>query len=244
MQGAAELNLRGTVDTYYEQIGNATFEALQTMAKMSSANAASSGGDEEKGALYAQIILIENARYLSVELGRLPNCPESVAQIFRRRADALLSDSLGSYIASVLRKPFGKMIDFADGVGLLMRSTPANEITLHAAYSKSNFKRVSKEYGSKDVRKSIETLSKRVQKHFAADEDDGPTTSTSAISNDGEEEAVVQVWRSCEGEAAKEVERFSRMIRDVLPDGSVTLDITAVDVRRLFQQSAPSVKRR
>ena len=203
---------------------------------MASANTTQQSGDDEKGILYSQIILIENARYFCVELAKMQS--SAISQIVRR-AESLFNDSLGSYVASVLRRPLSKMIDFVDAVDLLMRSTPANEIALHAAYSKSSFKRLAKEYTTKEVRKSIDALSKRVQKHFADDED-----SASQSGADGGEDVLLLVWRSCEDNAAKEIDRFARIIRDVLPDGSVTLEITPLELRKFFQAAAPPPKRR
>ena len=239
--GCEMLNIRGAMNNFYEQVAHATFEGLQMLAKMSSAQAATSG-DDEKGVLYSQIILLENSRYLSVELSKIVS--NALTQILRR-ADAMFNDALGSYVTSVLRRPLGKMMDFADAVELLMRSTPANEITLHQAYSKSAFKKLAKEYTSKDVRKAIETLAKRVQKHFAADEEDASAPAAAVTGGvAAEEEVVMQVWRSCEDGAAKEVDRFARILKEVLPDGSVSIETSAQEVRKLFTAGAASLKRR
>jgi len=53
----------------------------------------------------------------------------------------------------------------------LLGAYPGNEIQLHAAYSKSSFKRLAKKHTRKEVRRSIEALSERVQKRFADGED-------------------------------------------------------------------------
>ena len=230
------LRIRGAIDAYYNQLAHASLESLQALAKMSLANTTQQSGDDEKGILYSQIFPIENARYFCVELAKVQS--SAITQIVRR-AETLFNDSLGSYVASVLRRPFGKMIDFADAVDLLMRSTPANEIQLHAAYSKSSFKRLAKEYTIKEMRKSIEAPSKRVQKHFADDKD---TSSQSAA--DAGEDVPLLVWRSCEDNAAKEVDRFARISRYLLPDGSVTLELTPLELRNFFHAAAPPPPKR
>ncbi|KDN37950.1 hypothetical protein K437DRAFT_240402 [Tilletiaria anomala UBC 951] len=235
------LNIRGVINGYYQQLSHACFEALQAMAKMALTNASSGGNDDEKGVLYSQILLLENTHYLDVELRKVSS--SALSQIVRR-AESMFNDSLGCYVASVLRRPFGKLMDFGDAVDLLLRSTPANEITFHAAYSKSAFKRLAKENTSKDVRKNVETLSKRVQKHFAADDDELSVVPGAAVAVDACEDVMVQVWRSCEAGAAKELDRFARILKDVLPDGSVTIEITMQEIRRLFTANAPSIKKR
>jgi len=56
--------------------------------------------------------------------------------------------------------------DFFSGLEQLLRNTPANEVSLHAAYTKSAAKKATSSMNTKDLRKAIETMSKRVEKHF------------------------------------------------------------------------------
>ena len=57
-------------------------------------------------------------------------------------------------------------------------------------------------------------------------------------------EVLLVVWRACEDNAATEVNRFAPIIREDLPDGSVTLKVTPLELRKFFQEAAPPPRRR
>lgn len=254
-----EASIRRAVDSYYEQISTACFDALQAMAKMSSANASLSAGhnagldQEDKGLLYSHIILIENARYLMRELGQRIDLGSLVLKSILQRAESMFTDALQSYVVTVLRRPLGKLIDFVDGVELLLRSTPASEVTLHTQYARHAWKRVAKEYTTKDLRKSVEVLSRRVQKHFGLgldDEDTGPGLAPiEAIHGhtwnaDLAEDVMAQAWRGAEEQTVKEVERFGKVLREVWTNNSIAFELNQNEVHRIFGATAPSMKRR
>ncbi|KAN0060684.1 hypothetical protein ACQY0O_007342 [Thecaphora frezii] len=227
------LNIRPAVDGYYDAICRAMFDALQTISRIDGG-----GVDEDKGQLNHHIILIENMWYFTSNISKQRN---AALNALVKRAEKIYGDSLESYRMSVLRRPVGKMMDFGDGIDVLLRSTPPGEVSLHATYSKSAFKRLTKEYTSKDVRKSIEALSKRVQKHFGNDDDD---PSESHDCGEEIEEVLAKVWASCEDGFAREVERMARITRDCYKDAGVVLEVNGQDVRRLFASHAPGGRRR
>lgn len=226
---------------------------------MSSANAslgvgASAGTDQEdKGLLYSDIILIENARYLMRELGfrAEQGAASRVLQSIRQRAEGMFTDALQSYVATVLRRPLGKLIDFVDGVELLMRSTPASEVTLHTQYARHAWKRVAKEYTAKDTRKSVEVLSRRVLKHFGLGLEEEESTGLAPLESAGHtwnadlaEDVMQHAWRVAEEQTAREVERFAKMVRAVWTDDSLSFELNPNEVHRIFAATPPSMKRR
>ena len=162
------------------------------------------------------------------------------------QAQSLYGNSLASYVQTVLRRPLGKMMDFCGGVDALLQSTPANEVTLHSAYSKSALKKLTRDYGPRDVRKAIDTLAKRVQKHFGEDDEGNAAAAQAAGLLDRDEMARVQaeVWRAAEDGFVREIERLSRIIRTCYAETSGQLEVSSADVRRLFHQSAPGTRRR
>jgi hemerythrin len=149
------------------------------------------------------------------------------------------------------------MMDFGDGIDSLLRSTPANEVSLHSAYNRQAAKRLVKEYSSKDIRKSIEALSKRVIKHF---DDEEITTlaeglngasnfyDASGISAEEIIEVLGKVWRSLEDGFTIECERMQRILRECYSNNNdsskLLCDFTIEDVRRPFASSAPAGRRR
>ncbi|SPO39858.1 related to Exocyst complex component Sec3 [Pseudozyma flocculosa] len=230
---AETLNVRHAVDGHYDAICRAMFDALQTISRVDGG-----GVDEDKGQLNHHIILIENMWYFNANISKQRN---AALNALVKRAEKIYGDSLESYRTSVLRRPLGKMMDFGDGIDALLRSTPATEVSLHSTYSKSALKRLVKEYGAKDVRKSIEALSKRVQKHFGTDDDD---LAEHHDRGDEIEEVLARVWASCEDGFVREVDRLARIVRDCYKDASVGLEVGSADVRRLFAGCAPSGRRK
>lgn len=245
---AETLNIRHAVDGYYAQICGAMFEALQTISRVESATGER---DEDKGQLNHLVILIENMWYFISEIKRLSTrggaSSASLAGLVKR-AESIYGDSLTSYTQFVLRRSLAKMMDFGDGIDSLLKSTPANEVSLHSAYSKGAFKKLCKDFTAKDTRKAVEALSKRVAKHF--DDDDAPlgAVAPSASVADGaaggadsqETEVLGRVWSSCEQGYLREFQRVSRIAQECYPDVSgASLELGPNELRRLFASLAP-----
>ncbi len=229
------------------------FDALQTISRVETNAVGEKGGDEDKGQLNHLVILIENMWYFIVEIQkaiRQRNTNSALGSLIKR-AESIYGDSLMSYTQFVLRRPLAKMMDFGDGIDALLRSTPATEVSLHSAYSKSSYKKLVKDYTAKDTRKAVEALSKRVAKHFG-DEDDGltpsgttgATTASSATADTAAgEEVLNRVWTSCEEGYLREFDRLNRIGRNCYPEltsgGGTKLELGPNEVRRLFSGLAP-----
>ncbi|UZJ53331.1 hypothetical protein CBS101457_002651 [Exobasidium rhododendri] len=255
LTNAETLNIRTAIDNYYEQICTTMFDVLQAMAipKVDGGGGimSNSNVDDDKGLLNHHIILIENMHHFVKNVGRLKG---SVAfGPLLRRAQSILDDALSSYIQSSLRRPLGKMMDFGDGIDALLRSTPANEVSLHSTYNRQAAKRLVKEYSSKDIRKSIEALSKRVLKHFDEEEittlaEGGSFYDSSGISAEEIVEVLGKVWKSLEEGFTVECERLQRILRDCYSNSNdsskLLCDFTMEDVRRPFVGNAPAGRKR
>ena len=143
----------------------------------------------------------------------------------------------------------------------MLKTTAPTEIQNNSTYSRSALKKVLKEYNAKDVRKHIDALFKRVEKHF---EDDGGTSSnlgglqpgsalptsklapSSAIGSDshlngnagvGAGGAVVAgVWKACEEEVLRITELFLKRIGQCYANSGVSLEYGPSDVRDAFKR--------
>lgn len=229
------LEVRALVDRGYERLIRTILAAIQSLPP------SEAGVDDDKGQLNHAVLLIENTYHLVVRLrpGSPPNAALAQAQA---QAEALLERSRADYVNAVLRRPIGKIMDFGRGVDALLASMPANEVPLHHAYSKSTAKKLVRDHTAKDLRKGIEALSKRVQKHF---DDDEPTTSMQvALERDEISHVLAQVWMACETQCVAEWERFGRLLRTCYPDSQLQPDVSAGEVRRLFQTLPPTLRRR
>ncbi|WFD21743.1 hypothetical protein MEQU1_000398 [Malassezia equina] len=235
MSHANGLEVRALVDRGYERLIRTILAAIQSLPP------SEAGVDDDKGQLNHAVLLIENTYHLVVRLrpGSPPNAALAQAQA---QAEALLERSRADYVNAVLRRPIGKIMDFGRGVEALLASMPANEVPLHHAYSKSTAKKLVRDHTAKDLRKGIEALSKRVQKHF---DDDEPTTSMQvALERDEISHVLAQVWMACETQCVAEWERFGRLLRTCYPGSQLQPDVSAGEVRRLFQTLPPTLRRR
>ncbi|KAH0083608.1 hypothetical protein KCU66_g19315, partial [Aureobasidium melanogenum] len=73
----------------------------------------------------------------------------------------------------VVRRPLGKIIDFIEGAeGLLNQNMSGPSIAARPLYSRHNTKKLLASHDGKSIRSGIDTLRKRIEKHFGdADEE-------------------------------------------------------------------------
>lgn len=143
----------------------------------------------------------------------------------------------------------------------MLKTTAPTEVQNNSTYSKSALKKVVKEYNGKDVRKHIDALFKRVDKHF---EDDGGTSlnlgglqpgsalpasklaPSSALSPDSHLNGnvgggaggvvVAGVWKACEEEVLRITELFQKRIGQCYAGSGVLLEYGPSDVRDGFKR--------
>ncbi|KAI4161766.1 MAG: hypothetical protein LQ342_004598 [Letrouitia transgressa] len=180
--GNENLPIRSLIDSAYNRLNKAMFESLQFIATESpssaaaAATAAPSGDPEDKEALNYHILLIENMNHYVEEVptSSSSSIDNPVLLDWKSRAQGSMQEHLGLYLGSVLRRPLGKVLDFIESTETLLAELPSENATTIAtrpSHSRSTFKKVLSGYDSKEVRKGIEALRKRVEKHFGeADE--------------------------------------------------------------------------
>lgn len=221
--GTDGLEVRTIVDGAYERIVDTMFECLKQMAKMD-------GEGEDKGQLNYHVILIENMHHFVAEISQMEI--GSVAG-FLRKAEAIYDENLGAYVKIILRRPFAKIIDYFEGVERLLKTTAPSEIATNSSYNRSALKKVVKEYSGKDIRKYIDALFKRVEKHFTEASEKTTTEESGGIAPGT---VMVGVWKACEEELLRITELFSKRISQCYPDSGVSLDYSSVDVEAAFKR--------
>jgi hypothetical protein len=94
---------------------------------------------------------------------------------------------------------------------------------------------VVKEYNAKDVRKHVDALSRRVEKHF--------TDADSKALADGDRAGaiapgtvLVGVWRACEDELLRLTEAWGKRISQCYADAGVSLEYSQGDVEAAFKK--------
>ena len=194
-------------------------------------------------------------------------------------AEGIYDENLAAYVKLVLRRPFLKILvsdidrvpismvdltdrrqDYFEGVERLLKTTAPTEVQNSSSYSKVALKKVVKEYSSRDVRKHVDALFKRVEKHF---EDDGgvaasivggfqpgsalptsklgSTTDLDAQSNGGVGvgaggAVLAGVWKACEDELMRMTEMFKKRIAQCYGNTGVWLEYGPADVRDAFKR--------
>jgi exocyst complex component 1 len=111
-------------------------------------------------------------------------------------------------------------------------SNPSEDVTARISFSKSAFKKVLSHYDTKELRKGIDLLHKRVDKHFGQIPDD----SDSVYGTKGATIAkglVQEVWRECRKEYDGIVELCQRTISTYYPEG-VQMEFSLSDVNEAF----------
>ncbi|OJT02748.1 Exocyst complex component 1 [Trametes pubescens] len=224
--GSDTLEIRQYVDASYDKIVQAMFDALKQMAKMD-------GEGEDKGQLNYHVIIIENMHYFVAEVSQIEI--GSVAA-FLKRAEAIYEENLNAYVKIVLRRPFAKIIEYFEGVERLLKTTAPTEVTSNSSYSRSALKKVVKEYTTKDVRKYIDALFKRVEKHFTEASEKATTEDASANIGIAPGTVMVGVWKACEEELLRITELFNKRISQCYKESNVSLEYSAADVEGAFRR--------
>ncbi|KAL0941811.1 exocyst complex component [Colletotrichum truncatum] len=217
------LSVRKTVDREYDRILKSMFDSLKIIARENPAvSVGAAGADpEDKEALNFHILLIENMNHFLEEVN---THNLEVLEDWREAATNELNEHMGLYLNAVMRRPLGKLLEYIENIeGQLQSGKGGSSIAAQPSNSKSTFNKVLSTYDGREVRKGIETLRKRVDKHFG-DADD-PALS---------QKLVNKVLRECERFYGEVELRISRITADVY-GGDVIFEWPRVEVKAGFR---------
>lgn len=222
--------VRTLINDAYQKINKTMFESLKFIAKESPTTggtapsqnpiAGSTAGDpEDKEALNYHILLIENMNHYIEEVSPREN---PVLEEWKTRATKEMAQHMHLYISAITRRPLGKLLDFLESTeSLLSNSTSATSpaaIAARASHSRNTFRKLLAQYDGKEIRRGIETLRKRVEKHFG-DADEAELSRG----------LVVKVLKAAEGVYMEVGERANRVIKEVY-EGGLELEWRREDV--------------
>ena len=153
----------------------------------------------------------------------------------------LFSDALSQRSSSVLFR-LGKVIwpfsslslyqDYFDGVEQMLRTVAPSEVSSSGGYSRSALKKVVREFDAKDVRKHVDALFKRVEKHFT----EASEVTTGESSGIAPGTVMVGVWKACEEELLRITDIFAKRISQCYANSGVSLEYSAADVEAAFKR--------
>ncbi|KAG9540563.1 hypothetical protein KCU79_g19022, partial [Aureobasidium melanogenum] len=177
---AAVLGARQLIDDAYIRINRAMWDSLKVIARESptatgaAASATTAHGleYEDKEILNYHILLIENMNHYIEEVD---DGGKEGSVLAEWKAKALMdrAEHMEEYVGRVVRRPLGKIIDFIEGAeGLLNQNMSGPSIAARPLYSRHNTKKLLASHDGKSIRSGIDTLRKRIEKHFGdADEE-------------------------------------------------------------------------
>ncbi|OZJ04682.1 hypothetical protein BZG36_02547 [Bifiguratus adelaidae] len=131
---------------------------------------------------------------------------------------------LYQYVKEVMRRPLGRLLEFFEGVESTLSTTAPEEVSFHINYNKAQVRKVIAQYPSKEIRKSLELLYRRVNKHFS------------------EEEGLLQVvWRGIQEELLVQHKKMESLITTCYPGAELHLEFTTQDLLKMMTELSKKV---
>jgi len=219
-------DVRFSVNDAYAKINRAMWESLKFIAKEApNQQAGPSGGTgdpEDKEALNHHILLIENMNHYIEEVDCRGNI---VLEEWQGRATHDMLEHSKLYIDAVIRRPLGKLLDFVESTeSLLQTVSPATDIALRPSHSRSIAKKLLISYDLKELRRGIDHLKKRIEKHFGDADDPGLSRSL-----------VVKMLKECESRYADAHDR-TKLIVDMVYEGQMELEWRKEEATSMFRK--------
>ncbi|OAP54690.1 hypothetical protein AYL99_11138 [Fonsecaea erecta] len=236
------LEVRFIVNDAYTKLLKAMWESLNFIAKDNPAanssggtttghsNAPVSGDPEDKEALNYHILLIENMNYFVEEVKTHHNV---VLEEWVERASRDQLSHLAQYTDAVIRRPLGKWLDFLESTEALMKTNDSSltSIANKPSHSRSAAKKILGSYDAKEIRKGVETLKKRIEKHFT----DADDPSATALERPGKKDLIGRVFEECAVRYAHAHDRM-KMVVDRVYEGSLDIEWRKEDVLGMFKR--------
>ncbi|XP_063776969.1 exocyst complex component 1 isoform X3 [Pseudophryne corroboree] len=167
------------------------------------------------------VVLMENFHHIFATLSRLKI---SCLEMEKREAKQKYSDHLQSYVIYSLGHPLEKLNIFFEGVkARVAQGIGYEEVSYQLAFSKQELRKVIKDYPGKEVKKGLDNLYKKVDKHLC------------------EEENLLQVvWHTMQDEFIRQYKHFEGLIEKCYTGAGITMEFTIQDILEYFSSIAQS----
>lgn len=218
-------DIRVAVNGAYDRINRAMWESLKFIAKEAPGQppgvTTSAGDPEDKEVLNYHILLIENMNHYMEEVDA-HNLP--VLQRWQDRARQDFNEHMKLYLDAVIHRPLGKLLDFVQSIEILQANGNAGDIASRASHSRMVAKKVLSSYDAKEIKRGVEMLKRRVEKHFGDADDPGLSRSL-----------VLKVLRECEIRYEDAWDRTRRII-DTVYEGQLEMEWRKEDALAMFRR--------
>ncbi|XP_061680416.1 exocyst complex component 1 isoform X4 [Syngnathoides biaculeatus] len=199
---------RGDLDKAYVKLIRAVFMNVEKVAN-------------ESQKTPRDVVMMENFHHIFSTLSGLKiSCLDAE----RREAKHKYTDHLQSYVINSLGQPLEKLNHFFEGVeARVAQGVREEEVSYQLAFNKQELRKVIKEYPGKEVKKGLDNLYKKVDKHLC------------------EEESLLQVvWHSTQDEFIRQYKHFEDLIGRCYPGSGITMEFTIQDMLEYFSSIAQS----
>jgi len=169
----------------------------------------------------AEVIKMENYHHLH---GLMAKIKITALETQKKEVKQKYNDALSAYTTQYFGRPLDKLNVFFEGVQQLVSAgVKESEIGYQLAYSKQELRKVINMYPGKEVKKGLESLYKKVERHLC------------------EEEGLVQVvWRAMQGEFITQYKNIEDLIQRCYPGAQLSLEFTINEVLDYFSDIARS----
>ncbi|XP_065092557.1 exocyst complex component 1 [Ochlerotatus camptorhynchus] len=168
-----------------------------------------------------QVVKMENYHRMHSLLSQLK---VGVLEQLKKDAKVRYNDALKAYVTKYFGRPLEKLNQFFEGVQQkVQQGVKETEISYQMAYSKQELRKVISQYPAREVKKGLEQLYKKVEKHLC------------------EEENLLQVvWRAMQEEFITQYNSLELWIQRCYAGAMITLEFTIKDILDFFSEIARS----
>ncbi|KAI4458169.1 sec3/syntaxin-related [Holotrichia oblita] len=148
----------------------------------------------------------------------------SVLDNQRKEAKQRYNEALSAYVILYFGRPLEKLNTFFDGVQARVSSgVKTSEVSYQLAFSKQELRKVINQYPGSNVKRGLEALYKKVEKHLSE-----------------ESNLLPVVWRAMQEEFIQQYKTLEDLIQQCYPGSMITLEFTITDILNFFSDIARS----
>lgn len=198
---------RADIDRWYRDLVSELFQLIDSF---------------EHSRTPTEMIRLENYYYLHDVLRSLKvPCLETQ----RREANLQYKAALNDYVSRYFGRPLEKVNLFFEGVqAKIAQGVKEEEISFQSAYSKQELRKVLQMVTLKEVRKGLEDMYRRIEKHAF----------------DPNSNLIQVIWHAMQEEFLSQYKAIQGMIERCYPSSNLTLAITIDDILQVFSDIAQS----
>jgi len=168
----------------------------------------------------AEVVKFENYHHL---LNTLSCVKVAALEGEKKDVKTRYTQNLNSYVTSMLGRPLEKLSNFFEGVQQVINSgVRAEDVGFQLKFNKQELRKCVKEYSGKDVKKGLELLYHKINKHTA----------------ENDNRLLQVVWQHMQEEFLSQYKHFEQLITKCYPGSDIKLEFTIENVLQYFSDIA------